>query len=263
MTIFETTDYKKYLKFKVEEARGNLTKLAGIAQCQGSYLLRIINEEAHLTPDQAYRLSDYWDLDSTEKKYFMTMLSFERAADSKYKSELKLELNELQAQNNSLEKVVKRENVDEIQFLLEYHSDFKITLTHFLTACEKLQSNTSLLKRLSLDSQSLATITEFLKENALVATKGQNIQFQSGIGHIPTGSPVLPIFLNNWRQQAVQNSLKQNSDSIHYTNIQTIGISDLQRLLEISKQFIKKAKSLCDDSASEDVVVLNLDVFIP
>lgn len=263
MTVFEVTDYKKFLKFKVEETRGNLTKLAAIAQCQGSYLLRIINEEAHLTPDQAFRVCDYWNLDSAEKKYFMTLLNYERAADPKFKTELKNELTELIAQTNNLKKVVKRESADEIQFLLEYHSDFKIALTHFLTGCEKLQSHSALMKRLSLDSQTVSVVTDFLKRNALVSTKGQHIEFLSGAGHIPTGSPVLPIFLNNWRQLAIQNSLKQKSNAIHYTNLQTIGVGDMQKLLEIAKQFINKAKTLCDESAEEDVVVVNLDVFVP
>ncbi len=92
---------------------------------------------------------------------------------------------------------------------------------------------------------------------------GNEFKFKIGIGHIPRTSPILPIFLSNWRQLAVQKSLKQTDQSIHFTNMQTIGRADLAKLMELSRQFIQKSKTLIDASSSEEVVTINLDVFVP
>lgn len=263
MTIFETDDYKWYLKFKAEEVRGNLTLIAKNIQCQPSYLQRIIYEEAHLTMDQGFRLCEFWLFNAIEKKYFLTMLAYHRASDPLYKKELRIELVELQNENNDLRHVVKSEETSQAQLLLEYHADFRTALIHFLTICDKKQTVADISNRTNFNSDFISQTIKFLEEKDLVTCKGATVKFKNGFGHIPNGSPILPIFLNNWRQSAVQKSLLRNKQSVHYSNLQSIKLDDLQKLIEISKAFIRKTKMVCDESGSEDIVCINLDVFVP
>lgn len=263
MNIFEVDDYKKFLKSKTEESRGSLSLVAKHAQCQPSYLQRIIHEEAHLTMDQGYRLCELWMFDIIEKKYFLNLLTYQRASDVSYKKELKGELDQLKKQSNNLQRVVKSDEAAAAQFLMEYHGDFRTALIHFLTNCEKMQSANAICKRTNLDPDFISQTIQFLKEKDLITSKGATIKFSNGFGHIPSGSPILPIFLNNWRQYAVQKSLNQNNQSIHYTNIQSVALEDLQTLIEVAKSFIRKSKTICEESGADDIVCINLDVFLP
>jgi hypothetical protein len=104
---------------------------------------------------------------------------------------------------------------------------------------------------------------KYLSTNGLIQNDRERLDFIAGVGHIPRNSPVLPIFLSNWRQLGVQKSLKLHDQNLHFTNVQTIGRADVQKLIELGKQFIQKAKLLCDGSASEDVAIVNLDLFVP
>lgn len=264
MNVFEAKDYKSYLRYRVEEVRGNLTLFAKKANCQASYLLRVIHEEAQLTPDQAHRLCDYWALESAEREFFMTQLSYARAADPGYRAYLQTELDQLLKQHNNLKEVVQRSEASDVQVLLEYHNDWRISLIHFLSACENFQSKQSLSHRCRMSWQDLNEILSFLQNHNLISVNGDVVKLKNGSVHIPRNSPVLPVFLNNWRQLSVQKSLKDmGKQSIHFTNIQTIGKFDIQKLIEMSKQFIQKSKNICDESASEEVIVMNLDLFIP
>jgi plasmid maintenance system antidote protein VapI len=264
MTIFNGLDYKPYLKFRAQESRGNLTLLSKKAECQASYLLRVIHEEAQLTPDQAHRLSDFWMLEPSEREFFMTQVNLARSADLGYRAFLKRRLEEILKAQNNLKEVVQRAEVSDVQSLLEYHSDYRNSLTHFLTACPGFQLKSKLASRMNLSTKDLSEILNYLLESNLVSVDGERVKLKKGSGHIPRQSPVLPLFLNNWRQLAVQKSLKMKEHkSVHFTNVQTIGIGDVQKLIELSKQFIQKSKSICDESDSEDVIVVNLDVFVP
>lgn len=264
MNIFSCKDYKDFLKAKAQESRGNLTLIASAAGCQPSYLLRVIHEEAELTLDQAYRLSKYWNFDSTEQDFFMTQVNHSRAADKNYKTHLQKRLQDLIEAHNNLSKIVERPQATETQSLIEYHSDPRTALAHFLTDCRSYQNKENLAKRLRLSPSEVDDLTRFLSERGLISMEGKSIKFKSGVVHIPRSSPVLPIFLNNWRQLAVQKSLNSKSDqSVHFTNIQTISKIDLQKLIELANQFIQKAKKQCDQSGYEEVAIINLDVFIP
>ena len=263
MNVFASQDYKEFLKMKAGEARGNLTNLAKMAKCQASYLLRVIREDAHLTPDQAYRLCRHWGFEAKERDYFLTLVNYARSADPEFRTFLKSEIERAVAENNKLDRVVERKEVSDVQALLEYHSDWRIALVHFLTACGEFKTLKPLSERAGVSAAELEEILRLLEERRLVQSQGKNYQFVSGSAHIPRGSPVLPVFLANWRQLAVQKSLKPKTQSVHFTNLQTIGRQDLQKLLETAKRFIADSKKICDLSASEDVVVVNLDVFVP
>lgn len=263
MSLFSFKDYKDFLKSKAQESRGNLTLLAKAAGCQPSYLLRVIHEEAELTLDQTYRLSEYWHFDSSEQEFFMTQVNYSRAADKNYKASLKKKMEELLQAHNNLSKIVERPQVTEIQSLVEYHSDPRIALAHFLTDCRGYQTKERLAERLRLSLSEVDDLLHFLSKLNLISLEGKMIKFKTGVVHIPRNSPVLSIFLNNWRQMAVQKSLKTKEPSVHFTNIQTISKADLQKLIELANQFIQKAKNQCDQSGYEEVAVINVDVFIP
>lgn len=263
MNVFAFHSYKDFLKTKIQEARGRLTLLAKKAECQASYLLRVVNEEAHLTPDHAHRLCEYWMLDSEEREFFMTQVMFERAGDASYRESLQKRLDGMLKARNNLKTVVDRADVSDVQTLLEYHHDFRVSLAHFLTACESFQTKTNLAARLNMSVSELNEILTYLSQNEMVKVDGYHVTLQKGSGHISKQSPVLPIFLANWRQLAVQKSLKANDQAVHFTNVQTIAKKDIQKLHELSKEFIRNLKMICDESGSEDVVVVNLDLFVP
>ncbi|MGZ3693980.1 MAG: DUF4423 domain-containing protein [Bdellovibrionota bacterium] len=262
MNVF-TGSYKAFLKFKAEEARGALSALAQAAKCQSSYLLRVIHEEAQLTPDQAFRLCSYWVFSSEEQEYFMGLVNHERSSDPEYRKHLRASLDRLLDSQNNLQKVVEREEASEAQLLLEYHSEWEISLLHFLAACKGYQTKEALARRARLSPEELESALTILHKQGLIEINGQRVKYLRGSAHIPKGSAVLPVFLSNWRARAVQKSQRGGGEALHFTNVQTIGKADLQKLLDLAKQFIQKAKETCDRSASEEVVAVNLDVFIP
>jgi hypothetical protein len=190
-------------------------------------------------------------------------VNWERAGEVSYKMFLKNQLEQMRERHNLIGKIVKRKEISDSQLLLSYHGDPKISLLHFLTACKDFATLEKMCLRLNINSSDALEIIEYLKENNYISFSEGILKYKSGTSHIPIDSPVLPIFLMNWRNYAVQKSHRKQKSSTHYSNLQTIGNKDLQALLELSSQFIRNSKAICDQSGSEDLVVINLDVFKP
>ena len=263
MNIFMGKDYKNVLKQRVQEKHGNLTKYSIAAKCQPSYLLRVLKTEAHLTPDQAHRLAEYWALDSDEMDYFLLLVDYARAGDSRHRDFLERKIAGVQREHASLDQVVNRGIVTDMRGVLDYHRDWRISFTHFLSACSKYQTKNALRGRMNISKEELSEILTFLESCEYIKIANHSVKFAKGSGHIPKDSPVLPIFLGNWRQLAVQKSMRKGVSAVHFSNVQTIAQKDLPKLMEVAKQFIRDAKNMCDQSGSDDVVAINLDVFLP
>ena len=157
-----------------------------------------------------------------------------------------------------------RSEVTDAQTQLTYHSDWRTSLIHFLTACNSYHQAEKLSERVGMKLSQVQDCLNFLNENGLVDFDRKAVRFKSGVGHLSRGSPILPVFQNGWRQAAVQNAMRSNGEqSIHFTNVQTIGLEDIPKALELGRRFARAMKDLCEVSKSEEVIALNLDLFIP
>ena len=65
----------------------------------------------------------------------------------------------------------------------------------------------------------------------------------------------------NWRDRAVIDAQLSGSESVHYTNVQTITVSDLPALKELLLKFISESSKLMRASGAEEAVAINCDLF--
>ncbi len=104
LRIFYFNDYKKVIAHFIqvnESQRGYKSRLAEAAGCQNSYLSKVLSQAVHLTQDQGFGLSKFWNLMPVEEEYFLTLIQLERAGSLAYKNRLSEKLDELRETSQS------------------------------------------------------------------------------------------------------------------------------------------------------------------
>ncbi len=260
-TIYEFNDYKSYLKYQIDRQRGEHTKIANAAQCQKAYLSRVIKAETHLTPDQAFRITEFWKMTTDERDYFITLLEIERAADNNYKNLLKQKANSIKEKNTKIKVITGREDAPISQQDIFYHSHWAILIIHILATSYVYRNVIQLQKKLELPNSIFEKYLNYLQDQKLIIRKGNELFVESGPKHIPKSSPALIYFLNLWRQKALMHLPSLDEQSIHYTNVQTISMADYEKLLFLLRNSIKEMSTISSNSGDEEVYVFNCDLF--
>jgi hypothetical protein len=118
-----------------------------------------------------------------------------------------------------------------------------------------------LQRRTQLPRELVQQILHFLLEHELIKKAGEHYLYNSNSTHIPRNSPILPIFHNQWRQRAINDSAMDNAQHVHFTNVQSISLKDYELLQQMTLDFIKASSRLAKESSSEEVFVLTCDLF--
>lgn len=263
-SVFAFSSYKSYMKHVLRQkgARGSMSRAAEALNCQRSYLSRVMDSEIQLTPDQAYLFCRHRKLPSAEREYFATLVEHERASDRNYRDHLETKISELRSSNELLAQRLKRPPpITSGAQDQTYFSTWQYSAIHFMTACRSFQSAEVIAQRLSLPLTLVHHILQELASWGMVRDEGARWQYADGSFHLPKNSPLVIQHHQNWRARAVLDAQLPGSSGLHFTNVQTVGKSDLPALNERLVQFIDDCKEILDPSPDEELVAITCDVF--
>lgn len=117
---------------------------------QRSYLSRIISEELRLTPDHAFNLAKFWNLDSDQRDYFLALVDFERAGDPDYCAFVKSKITAAKKKYESVQERTARTALSLDAHQATYFSSWIWSAVHFLTSIPKYQAEEALAERVGL-----------------------------------------------------------------------------------------------------------------
>lgn len=262
--IFSFDSYKAAMSYYlVEEARwGQMTRASEFLDCQVSFLTRVIKDKLQLTPDHAFNLADFLNFNPEEKKYFLTLVDYERAVNPKYKKSLQNILVELKKNNQSISERTNRKNLSTEIFKANYFSNWIYTAVHFIVSIPKFQKVDTIASRLNLKKSIVKKHLNDLKEQNLIElTTEDQWQFKSGNFHLEKHSPLVVLHHQNWRTRAIIDAQDFANESIHFTGVYTLSESDALRLKEMMLEFISSANRVVVSSENEECIAICCDLF--
>lgn len=264
--LFSAQEYRKFLKAWLESpehGRGIMTKMAQALGCQNSHLSRLMREEVHLTPDQAFEACRFMSLSEPETEYFLKLVEYERAANPRFRERLKSELEAMRrAQEDLSSRFKEQQEVGLAEYEMTYYSTWFWSAIHILTDIPSYRTTRAISTRLGLDEVVVRHCLETLAKFGLVEhSVGDVWTISSGWIHLSKQSPMISVHHGNWRARAVQDSQNRTSTGLHYTIVQAIGRDDLQRIKQLFLATIDQYRGIADASASEELICLNCDVF--
>lgn len=266
MNPFEHISYREYLKLTCrnpENERGLQAKVAKAAGCQASYLSQVLQENAHLTEDQALGICDYLELSERETNYFLLLLRFEKASTTKLKKYLENQIQYYQKENEHIgQKVPAEKTLLKDEDIGRYFSSWIPSAVHLLTSSPDFGTAKSISQRLNLPLKNIEESLNYLHKLGYIEKKDGRWIYKGGSIHIPKDSHWQPAVQESRRQLAMRSIAVNPEEVIHFSSIFTIDQKDVEEIKRLIKPFLDKSHQVIQKSGSEELYCMCLDLFV-
>jgi hypothetical protein len=221
---------------------------------------QVLAEQRHFSADQAYLVCEYFAFTDNEKRFYLKLYEFERAANHQHRSWLQMELKEIQqgARRVSSRVQYEKELSNEDKGL--FYSDWYYSALRMLCSIEPM-SLTQLVERVKLPREILLGAVEELLRMQLLIDEGGKYRIGTLSTHVEANSPWVAIHHSNWRKKALENCKVPYENKVHYTSPMTLSKADVIRVQERLLEVIEEAGEIVDNSDPEEFMCLNIDWF--
>lgn len=266
--IFEFDDYKRFLRDFIKRlprhGHGEAGRLAKSLGTNSTFISQILNGNANLSPEQAYKVSVHFAFNQMETDYFMNLVSMNRAGDKTTENYFRQHLEKLRQQNSEVEKRLKLKSDLNDEDYFTYYSHWYYSAIWLLTAIPAYQTKETISQRLNLPLALVTNVLDFLIHAKLIEFKNNKYQITANYIHIGKDSPHLKRHHANWRHQSLieidQNELKvESADELRFTSPIILSKSDTKKIHELFLKCLEDFRKITAPSACEELYCLNID----
>ena len=265
MSIFNYLSYFEYLDDTINSAareRGYKRKVAEAAGCQASYLSLVMKSVAHLTLEQAERLSRFWRMTPEESEYFLLLVCHGRAGSPELRDHFHSKLKKLKEQNENLGKRIRDAEVFPDAEAAIYYSSWQYIAVHILVSIPEFQSIPEIARRLQLPEDGISRVLSFLEKLGVVVNQSGKWRNSGKQFHLPKESPFVSLNHGNWRRRAVDNAFIGRPGDLHYTGVSSLAKKDAEKLRQVLLRVIDESRAIISPSPEEELICLGLDFFV-
>jgi uncharacterized protein (TIGR02147 family) len=266
ISIFLFSDYKVYLKEMVQANKGVHGYKAQLAQAMRapqSFLSQVLHSHVHLSQDHAFRLSGFWNLSADEQSYLLDLVNIARAGSRELQEYFKSRLAELKQRNEDLSKRFKQPKVETTDHQWAYYSAWHFAAVHLLLTIPDYRTCEKIALKLELPRATIDETLAGLESMGLAKRLGSKWEVTQKSIHLSKSSPVSPVNHMIWRQRAVQDMYRQQSQrGLHYTALHTLSKGDFDRIRFQLMESIERTRAIAAPSLEEELICLAIDLFV-
>ena len=262
LTTFE--DYCEYLKTTIrlnQSTRGYQGQLAKAASCQESYFSRVLHGKAQLSLDQAMGLCEFWHFNDEQTEYFLELVVLAKCVYPPLVSRIKQRVQKLKTKS---EKQTKAKGASEIvrEDAWLYYSQWHWSAIHIIVGISRFQTVEEISKCLTLEPKIVRQTLDALKKQGLVCFRNDRWYILPVHRHLDSDSALNAMNHSNWRYKAIMDAQVPNSNSLHYTGIQSHSRKDWEQLKQLFLKGISNSRNLVKISTpDEEMSCLCVDLF--
>ncbi len=261
MNIYEYNNYASYLDSIIKHGSwGIQSQIAKAANCQASYLSQVIRGKAHLTSDHVIGIATFLKLSTDETEFFLKLVEHEKAGPL-LKKFMQERLNEMKQIRNDLAVRYQVPSLADSEAQVCYYSSWHWSAIHILVSAG-FNTLDRLSRRILLPMEVIRSTLLGLEQMGLIKQKNGTWSELNKSIHLPNGSHLTGLNHWNWRQRAIQDAQFQNNTSLHYSSVQSLSHSDLQKIKALMLQLLDQSRNIIKNSPGEDGFCLNCDFFI-
>ena len=222
---------------------------------------QIFKGDRELNSEQALIVASFLGLSLREKDYFLLLVQRARAGTAELKQYYDSKLLDLREKNQQLSNVVVRSAVLSEEAQAIYYSNWYFSGLRLLALLDRYHSIPEIAERLSLSTDKVRYIIEFLKNHGLCEEKNGRIKASTTQTHLASTSPHVSRHHTNWRFKAIERLERASQDELFYTGPMTISMEDLPKLRQEIVEFVSSFSKMVAESPSEQTACLNIDLF--
>jgi uncharacterized protein (TIGR02147 family) len=262
--VFDFSDYKAYLSFKVgprSQRRGIKGALAKHLGIQPTFVSQVLYGKAHFSLEHAEQLADFFGLNTEEKNYFMLLVQKDRAGSRALQHYYAQQISALLQSRLNLTKRLGAIHTLSTEIQAVYYSSWVYAAIHMAVTIPKLQSPMTISKFLNLPLKKVFEVLTYLADHGLIERSGES--FLPGKKQIRLGNQSQNIIKHHthWRHQAIESLDREQISDLHYSGVVTLSEKDMIRLKERILDFINECVTEIRTSKEEELCVFNIDFF--
>jgi uncharacterized protein (TIGR02147 family) len=263
-TIFEFPAYKPYLIHKLgrkSERKGQRSALAKNLLCQPTFISQVLNGTSDFNLEQSERVSEFLGHTPDEKHFFLLLVQKDRAGTKPLRTYFEKQIQEILEKRFILvERLGKRTSLSkEAQSI--YYSSWIYAACHIALTIPALQSRKSLAVFFNLPLVKINEVIEYLEEVGLAQIQGERVITSQNTIRIGRDSHSMTKHHMNLRTQAMESLDREKMEDLHYSSIFSLSRKDRVRLKDLLMELIKTNAEIVQDSESEDLCALSIDLF--
>lgn len=268
-SLYEFTDYRAFIESQIKSTDaswGLISKMAVAAECQRSQLSRVLSGHMHLTLDQAFGLTEFWQLNADETQYFLKLVELARAGRKTYRDQLAKEISQIQKSQEDLSRRLSLAPPPSTEVENFYYSNWIWAAIHILVSIPEYQTVKRISEKLSIAPQMVEDALKKLNQFGLVERKGSAWIFTGQTTHLSKNSPHIVAHHSNWRSRAILDAQfssgdREYGDGVHYTMVQSISKKDFEKLKHSILKTIENYNQVAAVSSEEELICFNCDFF--
>lgn len=262
-TIFEFSHYRPFLRARLEAAgsRGSKASIAQAMGVQATYVSQVLQENAHLSLEQAEAANSFLKHTTQEAHFFLLLVQKDRAGTKTLRDYFQKQMDELlKARMVLTERLGKSQQLEE-KDRSWYYASWIPSAVHIATTIPTLRTIDSLSSALQLPSEKILETLEHLERVGLVRKEG--VEFHPGVQQIRLGNDSHHILKHhtNWRLQAMNSLEREKLNELHYSGVVSLSAQDVVRVKDLLLESIKNNINIIKESKEEELYCLTMDFF--
>jgi uncharacterized protein (TIGR02147 family) len=265
MTIFQHSNYKKYLREYIEQlprqGRGQINRLAEHLGVNSTLISQVLNGPKDFTLEQGILVTEYLGLPNLEAEYFLLLIQIERAGIAKLKDHFRAKAAAAKAASMEVKNRVSTDGVLSDQDRAVFYSSWIYSAVRLYCSLGEGKSFDEICQRFELDRTRALSILEFLLKANLCKHEGTLYKIGMQKIHLEQGSPYLGRHYSNWRLRAIQRGENLSKDELMFTAPFSIHPKDFAQLREEMLELIQKLYKRVGETDPEEIACVNIDLF--
>lgn len=263
-TIYSFKNYKDFIKEYLSENKKISRKvISEKLNCQASFISQVLNNDLNFSIEQAFKLTESFNLNKSESDFFILLVNFERAGTQDLKEYYKQKMDEFIVEERSIANKINLKTDLNEEFYNEYFGSWHYAAIHvFLMSDKSSYGISEIALRFGISNDLAEKVILFLEDYGLVEAKNYNYFATVKRIHLDKSSHLITQHHKNWRLKAVDSCFDtSNKSNTHYSSIITIKKADKEIINNIIFKSLKEIEDVIDDSEAESLSVLNIDFF--
>ena len=261
MTNFNYTDYKEFLKERIE--KGTQKRFASFLNCQPAFLSQVLRSKPHLSLEQGISATDYFQMNTAESEYFMLALQLGRSGTVRLKNFFKSRMEQLRETNTRVDsKIGSFERLDDLS-KATFYSSWKFALVHVILSLPSANQMESIKLKTGLSEKEIHKTLDFLKQVGLIEKHVGKWRPTKKRIHLSPEDVLVGTHHKNFRSLTIHELEDPKRDNLHYSSAMALSLKDAEKVKALLLEAIAKTEAILKPSNEEVLRTFSLDFYEP
>lgn len=265
MTIFEFTDYQRFLRKYIEglpkKGWGFPQKLSEHLGIHPSQISQVLSGQRDFSIEQAIAVAEFISLSGLETDYFLNLVNLNRSGTTQAKDYYRKKNQELKKLSLSLSHRVRQDKILTDEEKSIFYSSYVYSAVRLFGSVEGGVTLEQIKTRFGLTTDRAHEILVFLLRTELMTERSGKFHMGTQHTHVEKGSPYLTRHHMNWRVQSLERIENLDEHELQFTGPVSLSRKDFEKVREVLVKTVNDSLEIVKASPAEDVACINIDFF--